>query len=77
MITPSVINGPQKLEHILRSSIYTGYHIFGDVKSVQIAASIGPLLCNNMKDKNKLSDEYKQTLEIIAPSIDILFCCFL
>eukprot|EP01084_Bolivina_argentea_P273475 465853_1 len=84
-ITPSMINNTQKLENILQSSVYTAYNtfdkkamtfegIFGGIKPIEIAANIGPLLhMNNSMDKDIIYNEYKQILDILAPSFDILW----
>ena len=78
-----MINNPERLENILRSSVHTGYHAF-DAKQmtfegmfgmvpVEISANIGPLLNVETNDKDILYKEYKQILDILAPSLDILW----
>ena len=83
-ITPSMIDNPQRLENILKSSVHTAYHtfdakqftfegMFGGIAPVEIAANIGPLLNVNNNDRDILYNEYKQLLDILAPSFDILW----
>ena len=84
-ITPSLVNqqDPLRLHHIFQSSIYSAYHqmdqiantpagMFGGVEPVQIAATVGPLLIDS-DDAQILRNEYEPILEILAPSLELLW----